>query len=113
MCIRDSINTARGPIVQEAALVRALRENWIAGAGIDVYEKEPPDPHHPLLQLNNVILSPHALAWTEELVRDNGIEACDNILAFFRGQLPDGIVNGEVLERPSFRKKLARHRSQT
>lgn len=106
------INTARGPIVREAALVKALRENWIAGAGLDVFEKEPPAPGNPLFGLDNVILAPHALAWTEELVRDNGIEARQNLLAVARGEAPDGIVNREVLDRPGFQAKLARFRAR-
>lgn len=106
------INSARGPIVQQAALARALRERWIAGAGIDVFEKEPPDPEDPLLALDNVILAPHALAWTEEIVRDNGLEACDNILAVFRGEVPEHVVNREVLARPGFQKKLELYRKQ-
>ncbi len=104
------INTARGALVQEDALVRALREGWIRGAGIDVFEKEPPGGDHPLLELDNVIVAPHALAWTEELVHDNGTEACQNILAVARGQLPGGIVNREVIDRPGLRRKLARWR---
>jgi len=104
------INTARGPIVQQAALTRALAERWIAGAGVDVFEKEPPDPQDPLLELDNVILAPHGLAWTEEIVRDNGLEACDNILTVFRGEVPENVVNREVLARPGFQKKLERYR---
>jgi len=104
------LNTARGPIVQQGALTRALKERWIAGAGLDVFEQEPPDPKDPLLELNNVILAPHALAWTEEIVRDNGLEACDNILAVFRGEVPENVVNREVLARPGFQKKLERYR---
>ena len=106
------INTARGPIVQESALVQALREHWIAGAGLDVYEREPPPEGHPLLKLDNVIVTPHGLAWTEELARDNGIEACENMLAVFRGELPGGIVNKEVIARPGFQAKLSRYRSR-
>lgn len=106
------INTARGAIVDQRVLTRALEEEWIAGAGLDVFEKEPPDPEDPLLKLNNVILSPHGLAWTEELATHNGIEACDNILAIFRGELPRAIVNREVIERPGFQKKLAAYRSR-
>src|SRR5436190_11481095 len=104
------INTARGAIVDQNALTRALAEKWIAGAGIDVFEQEPVDPADPLLQFDNVILSPHALAWTEEIVRDNGLEACDHILSVARGQVPDGLVNREVLQQPAFQRKLARYR---
>ena len=104
------INTARGPIVDQKALTRALAGRWIAGAGIDVFEQEPVDPADPLLELDNVILSPHALAWTEEIIRDNGLEACEHILSVARGQAPEGLVNREVLEQPGFQRKLARYR---
>jgi hypothetical protein len=57
------INTARGAFVRQADLTQALRERWLLGAGIDVFEKEPVDPAEPLLQLDNVLLAPHALAW--------------------------------------------------
>ncbi len=106
------INTARGAIVQEPALVRALRERWIAGAGLDAFEREPLSADHPLLELDNVIVTPHALAWTEELARDNGIEACENMLAVFRGELPGGIVNNDVITKPGFQAKLSRYRSR-
>src|SRR5262245_11446922 len=104
------INTARGPIVQHDALVAALRERRIAGAGIDVFPVEPPPQDDPLFSMDNVIVSPHALACTQELMRDNGVEACQNVLALARGELPGGIVNREVVDRPGFRKKLARYR---
>jgi phosphoglycerate dehydrogenase-like enzyme len=104
------VNTARGPIVDQLALVRALQEKWIAGAGLDVFEKEPMDPDDPLLTLDNVILSPHGLAWTEEIARDNGLEACDNILSVARGNAPPGIVNREVIDHPAFQAKLERYR---
>ena len=104
------VNTSRGPIVDEAALIRALKEERIAGAGIDVFEQEPVDKDNPLLAMDNVMLAPHAVAWTDEIVRDNGLEACDNILAVFRGEAPPGIVNRAVLERPGFQRKLERYR---
>ena len=104
------VNTARGPIVEHEALVKALREKWIAGAGIDVFPVEPPPKDDPLFELDNVIVAPHALAWTDELMWDNGVEATNNIMAVRRGELPGGVVNREVLERPGFLKKLARYR---
>ncbi|MEK7403830.1 MAG: NAD(P)-dependent oxidoreductase [Acidobacteriota bacterium] len=105
------INTARGPIVEQQALVKALQERWIAGAGIDVFAKEPPDPDDPLLKLDNVILAPHGLAWAEELARDNTLEACQNILTVARGEVPEAIVNPAVLEHPAFQRKLARFKA--
>jgi phosphoglycerate dehydrogenase-like enzyme len=105
------INTARGPIIKEIALIRALKDGWIAGAGLDVFEQEPLPEDSPLREMDNVLLSPHGLAWTEEIVRDNGIEACDNILAISRGEVPEAIVNKQVIHQPGFQRKLARYRS--
>lgn len=105
------INTARGPIVDQRALTRALEQRWIAGAGLDVFETEPLPAGDELRELDNVILSPHGLAWTEEIARDNGLEACDNILALFRGEIPHGAVNRGVLDNPRFQRKLERYRS--
>ncbi|MBK9170466.1 MAG: dehydrogenase [Bryobacterales bacterium] len=106
------INTARGPIVQHDALVEALRERRIAGAGIDVFPTEPPPKDDPLFALDNVIVAPHALAWTQELMRDNGLEACENVFAVARGETPHGAVNREVLENPKFQRKLARYKER-
>jgi phosphoglycerate dehydrogenase-like enzyme len=105
------INTARGPIVDQAALTRALCEGWIAGAGLDVFEKEPLPPGDPIREAPNTIFSPHGLPWTEEVTRDNGLEACGNILAVARGHAPRTVVNKDVLKRPGFQSKLARYRS--
>jgi phosphoglycerate dehydrogenase-like enzyme len=101
------INTARGPIIQEQVLIRALRERWIAGAGLDVFETEPLPLDNPLRELDNVILTPHGLAWTEEIARDNALDACNNILAVSRGELPPALVNREVANHPAFQAKLA------
>ncbi|MDQ6706499.1 MAG: dehydrogenase [Acidobacteriota bacterium] len=106
------INTARGPLVQEPALLQALREKWIAGAGLDVFEVEPLPAGSPFRELDNVILAPHGLAWTEEIVRDTAIEACANIRNIARGEVPASIVNREVLQRPGFLRKLERFQGE-
>lgn len=100
------INAARGPIIDQAALTHALQDHWIAGAGLDVFEQEPLPLNDPLTQLNNVILSPHAIGWTDALVRGNGVGACENILSILRGEIPKHTVNSEVVERASFQAKL-------
>ena len=100
------INTARGPIVNQEDLVAALEAGAIAGAGLDVVEPEPLPLDHPLIQMENVILSPHALAWTDDLYEMNGTIACESLLAVFRGDLPAFPVNREVLEQPGYRRKL-------
>lgn len=107
------INTARGPIVDQGALTRALGEGWIAGAGLDVFEKEPLPMDDPIRLAPNTVFSPHGLPWTEEVTRDNGLEACGNIAAIARGQVPRTIVNKDVLTRPGFQAKLTRYRSQS
>ena len=66
------INTARGPIVDQKALTKVLQERRIAGAGLDVLEQEPPDADDPILKLDNVILAPHALCWTDQCFAGNG-----------------------------------------
>jgi len=100
------INTARGPIVDQAALTDALVSNSIAGAALDVYEKEPLETSSPLLKLDNVILTSHSVGWTEELFRDMGRIDCEGAIAVSRGLPPGNVVNRDVLERPGFRKKL-------
>lgn len=102
------INTARGPIVDQNALIRALESHKIRGAALDVFEKEPLEPDSPLLKMDNVILTSHSVAWTEELFRDMGRIDCEGALAVMRGDAPANVVNKEVLNRPSFLKKLAR-----
>jgi phosphoglycerate dehydrogenase-like enzyme len=100
------INTARGPIVNQADLTEALQSGRLAGAGIDVFEFEPAPADLPLMQLDNVILSPHALAWTDELYQLNGEHACENVLRVLRGEIPPYPVNKAVLEQPGFQEKL-------
>lgn len=100
------VNTARGAIVNQEDLTVALQTGQIAGAGLDVFEQEPIPVNHPLTQMDNVILSPHALAWTDDLYRGNGLGACDNVLAVLRGEIPQYTVNKEVVKRPGFQAKL-------
>lgn len=102
------INTARGPIVDESALIEALQQNRIAGAALDVFEREPLAADSPLASMENVILTSHSIAWTEELFRDMGRIDCEGALAVFRGETPRHVVNRDVLSHPLFLEKLAR-----
>jgi phosphoglycerate dehydrogenase-like enzyme len=105
------INTARGPIVDEAALIDALQSGKISGAALDVFEREPLSPDSPLTKMENVILSSHSIAWTEELFRDMGRIDCQGALAIYRGEAPEHVVNPQVLSKPSFLKKLAQYKA--
>lgn len=100
------INTSRGPIVDQKALTKVLQESRIAGAGLDVFEVEPTDPDDPILKLDNVILAPHALCWTDQCFAGIGAADVKAVLDVMRGQVPRGVVNREVLEKPEFKRKL-------
>lgn len=95
------VNTARGAIIDEKALVKALREGWIAGAALDVFEREPIEPDNPLLELENVILSPHCSDFNEGAgVEVDGVRiATENVLKALRGEVPSHVVNPEALPR--------------
>ena len=101
------VNTARGPIVDQAALTEALQEGRIAGAGIDVFEQEPPDADDPLLTLDNVIVTPHALCWTDQLFAGSGAADVRAVMAVMAGRVPTGIVNRDVVDRPGWKARLA------
>ena len=105
------INTARGGIVNEDALFDALREHRIAGAALDCFEVEPVTSPHRFGDFENVILAPHAVAWTNELFRDIGRTVCQGMLDFAHGRRPRGVVNPEVFERPKFKEKWERLRA--
>ncbi|MGK9170239.1 hypothetical protein KXR53_28315 [Inquilinus limosus] len=100
------INTARGPIVDQAALTRALQERRIAGAGLDVLEREPPDADDPILKLDNVILTPHALCWTDQCFAGNGAADVRAVLEVQQGRVPRGVVNRAVLDTQLWRQRL-------
>jgi phosphoglycerate dehydrogenase-like enzyme len=106
------INIARGPIVDEAALYEALRSRRIRGAGLDVFEQEPVDPANPILTLDNVIVAPHALGWTDESARGIGTGVITSILAVREGRVPENLVNREVVDSPRFQEKLAGYRAR-
>jgi len=101
------INTSGGALVEEAALFAALRDHRIAGAGLDAFETEPAPAGHPLFELENVIVSPHAIAWTHEGIKETSLSACRNVLAVYQGSAPPYVVNPEVLDRPGMQQKLA------
>jgi phosphoglycerate dehydrogenase-like enzyme len=104
------INTARGPIIDQKALTRALTEGRIAGAGLDVLEKEPPDADDPILKLDNVILAPHALCWTDQCFAGNGAADVRAVLEVQHGRVPRGVVNRDVLESPVWKQRLEANR---
>lgn len=101
------INTARGPIVDQKALTKVLQERRIAGAGLDVLEQEPPDADDPILKLDNVILAPHALCWTDQCFAGNGAADVAAVIEVQHGRVPRGVVNREVLSSESWTKRLA------
>jgi D-3-phosphoglycerate dehydrogenase len=90
------ITTARGFIHDEVALAQALRDKTIAGAGLDVWDKEPPPPEHPLLQFDNVLASPHTAGVTREARANMGRIAAEQILDALDGKRPPRIINPEV-----------------
>ena len=93
------INTARGPIVEEKALHAALAARRIAGAALDVFEQEPIGADHLLVGLDNVILTPHSICWTDEFLRNNAESAFRSVVAVARGETPTFVVNRDVLKR--------------
>jgi glyoxylate reductase len=92
------VNTARGPIIDNMALYHALRHGEIAFAALDVTEPEPIPPNHPLLTLNNVIVTPHIASASVTTRAEMGLMAADNLIAGLKGEMPPNPVNPEVME---------------
>ena len=100
------VNVARGPVVDEPALGDALRARRIAGAALDVFEQEPVDPANPLIAMDNVIVTPHALCWTDECFHNMAATGLASIVDAAAGRRPVFVVNPEVLEHPRVRRWL-------
>lgn len=92
------VNTSRGPVVDENALYEALRDNVIAGAGLDVFEKEPLDPESPLIKLDNIVLTPHIASASIETRTAMAVMAATNIVSVLTGKEPPNPVNPEVVK---------------
>jgi phosphoglycerate dehydrogenase-like enzyme len=105
------INTSRGPVIDEAALTSALQERRIAGAGLDVFEEEPSPAENPLYRLDNVIVTPHALCWTDQCFAGIGAADVKAVFDVMHGRVPSGIVNREIVDRPTWRAKLERYQA--
>jgi len=106
------INTSRGPVVDETALVEALQQGRIAGAGLDVFEHEPYPADHPLNRLDDVLLTPHALCWTDQCFAGIGAADVGAVLDVMHGRVPRGVVNREIVDDPAWRAKLDRYRER-
>lgn len=94
------VNTARGKLIDEAAMIDALRSGRLAAAGLDVFEKEPPDPGNPLFALPNVLCTPHVASTTTHAEAQMGIIAANNIISYLRGEVydPRNFINPAVFK---------------
>lgn len=106
------INTARGGIIDEQALIRVLEQGRLAGAGLDVFEEEPFVSESPLKHMDNVIMTPHSLCWTDELYQGLWTECVESVVSFSRGIPTGNVVNKDVLKKSSFLDKLNRLRCE-
>jgi phosphoglycerate dehydrogenase-like enzyme len=101
------VNVGRGKLVDTDALREALLDGRIAGAGLDVFDPEPLLPNDPILGLDNVLLSPHALGWTDQFTDAVSTAALEAIMAIAAGERPDSVLNPEVFETEAWRAKVA------
>jgi phosphoglycerate dehydrogenase-like enzyme len=106
------VNVARGALVDQEALVEALLEERLAGAGLDVVDPEPLPADDPLLSLPNVVGAPHSLGYTDELMRGCVEQACESLIDVAAGRVPRDLANPDVLGNPLFTEKLHRFRDR-
>jgi len=100
------INNSRGPVVDEKALYKALKEGWIAGAGLDVFEQEPAPVDSPLLKLDSVVVAPHISSASLETRSKMAEMVADNLVSFFEGKKPPNLVNQDVLKVRPLSKQI-------
>ncbi|MHA1333737.1 MAG: glyoxylate reductase [Candidatus Odinarchaeia archaeon] len=100
------INTARGAVIDEDALVKALKEKWIAGAGLDVFTKEPIPQNNQLIEMDNVVLTPHIGSASIEARTKMAIIVAENLISFFEGKIPPNLVNSEVTKIAPIKKRI-------
>jgi glyoxylate reductase len=100
------INNSRGPVVDEKALYKALKEDWIAGAGLDVFEQEPTPVDNPLLKLDNVVVAPHISSASLETRSKMAEMVAENLVAFFEGRKPPNLVNPDVMKIRPLSKQI-------
>jgi phosphoglycerate dehydrogenase-like enzyme len=91
------VNTSRGAVIDEKALIEALRSNKIAGAGLDVLSSEPPSPDNPLLKMSNVVITSHVASTTVDTRRRMAMEVAEDVLRVLNGRKPLFLANPEVL----------------
>ena len=98
------VNSSRGPVIDESALIEALRNGWIGGAGLDVLEQEPPTPENPLLSMDNVLLTAHTASFSIESLIDNRRHAAAEVIQVFKGRnWPSALINPEVKSKARVR----------
>jgi D-3-phosphoglycerate dehydrogenase len=93
------INVSRGPLIDEPALVEALKNNKIAGAGLDVLVDEPPHRDNPLLKLDNVLITPHSAWYSDEAIAELQLKAAKTVAAVLSGNIPNSVLNKEILNK--------------
>jgi D-3-phosphoglycerate dehydrogenase len=100
------INAARGPLIDEAALYEALSEGKIGGAGLDVMVDNEPSKDHPLMQLENILITPHTAFFSQESTLELEERAASEVVRVYRNSMPENLVNPEVLEHPNPKRSL-------